>query len=171
MIAEICRKFRDYLRAHGMYIPKARNVHIYTALAQAVTDNLEWPTLDLESNMIDQSSFSRTAVSPTPENNDDSKDQFDGFVQGTPRYSNIQRLFKAYSSDKEKYTGDPKFGFDHKYIPLNGVSRCKLLLMRIVEKYFELCSLERPKSLIFKFSSSRIWIWSHWLWKQAIVFN
>lgn len=32
------RKFRDYLRGHVVYILKGKNIHIYTALAQGVTE-------------------------------------------------------------------------------------------------------------------------------------
>lgn len=107
MNGDLRRKFRDYFRGHGVYIPKSKNIHIYTALAQAIVENLEW--LRNESAHAGYLSVLDVATDggSSTERQTESRGQQGLLTQRVIRQSNLLHLFKAYSDLNEKYSGDP----------------------------------------------------------------
>lgn len=57
MNGDLRRKFRDYLRDHGVFIPKKKNMHIFTALAQIIEEEMDWAEIE-----NDQVKHARPAV-------------------------------------------------------------------------------------------------------------
>lgn len=53
MNGDLHKKFRNYLREHGEFIPRKKNVPIFTALASAVDEKLGWAAL--ETNQVKDS--------------------------------------------------------------------------------------------------------------------
>lgn len=93
MKGSLRRKFRNYIRENRVFIPRKKNMHIFTALALAVEETLEWASMK-----TDQVKHLRPAAEIAPL-----------LVDNTPN------LFKAYSDNEDKYFSNPKDDFDHEY--------------------------------------------------------
>lgn len=44
----IHRKFREYLREHGVFVPKKKNMHVFTELELDVEEAMEWLTMQTD---------------------------------------------------------------------------------------------------------------------------
>lgn len=113
MNGDLRRKFRDYLRDHGVFIPKKKNMHVFIALASAVEEELDWP--NLEPDLVNHVRSEGNAAPFPIEEFVRSKFQNDPAPRRFSRYSNTPHLFKAYSDNDDKYSSDPNDDFDQKY--------------------------------------------------------
>lgn len=109
------RRFHDYLRTHGLYIPKSINVHIYPALSQAVNKELWCLTHEVHhvenAHVIEAIQIFKDSAESRP----DSKIHYNSNNHIASHYPNTSHLFKAYSDNNDWYTGVPTDDFDQKF--------------------------------------------------------
>lgn len=110
---DLRQKIGDYLQDRTVYTAKKRNVHTFTALAQAVIEEPEWR--DNEGGQVEQSR--RTvgiSISPVEEV-DGPKCQTELVTYRFSRYSDTPYLFKEYTNSNDEYSDDPSDDFFQNY--------------------------------------------------------
>lgn len=85
---------------------KRKNLHIYTALTQSLSGDLEWPTDDCDRDQEKCGSDDVTQFDTSTKDHAEHKSLKTSFSPRSSRYSNTPHLFNAYSDVGNKYTGD-----------------------------------------------------------------
>lgn len=113
------RKLRDLLRSRRVYVPKGRSILISDALYAVVKEEIPWPKDEIDDDNVMEDKTDQITV----------ETQVDDPVQLTLcentktnstatwiKKGNLSNLFKAYSSDDDRYSGLTQDNFDRKFV-------------------------------------------------------
>lgn len=137
MNGDLRRICRDYFRKHKVFVSE-KNMYISITLVLAVEEVVEWRFMEMD--QVKHFRLGAEVTSLPVEEIVVSKQHIDPAPHNFSRQSHTPHLFKLYSDNDDKYSGDPKDNFDKKYSYFqDDVTKLRLKVTTIDERHSRSC--------------------------------